>query len=486
MSRLQHPTIVLPQFLTRCLLVCILGGLIGTFPASGQEEWESVRRMEELRKRVEMTESAVVALQAQNEALRQQLETLPQPSEEKKEEKKPDKDQKAEKKWYDKVGLRGYAQFRYNYPTHLAEGSAPPNHAGDSSIAPDQEFLIRRARLIFFGDVNDHLYLYMQPDFASTPNGAVDRIEFAQIRDWYGDIYVDTTKVHRFRVGQSKVPYGWENLQSSRDRLPLDRHDAFNSTTKNERDLGVFYYWTPEWAQDTFKYISDNHLKGSGNYGVFGVGVHNGQGGSLQEFNDGLHVASRLTLPLQLANCQIIEFGVQGYTGQYVVLGASISPLGVGPAAIPLGTRTRGGEEGLVDHRIGWTFVYYPQPLGFQAEYTWGQGPELNAAQTAVERGSLDGGYAMLFYRHQSVRHGELWPFARWQYFKGGYKSAPNAPSSLINEWSVGLEWQIMEQIEFTCEYLITDRTSLQAFSSGRSYEQYEGQVARFQLQLAF
>ncbi|MCA8983096.1 MAG: hypothetical protein KDA76_04990 [Planctomycetaceae bacterium] len=114
----------------------------------------------------------------------------------------------------------------------------------------------------------------------------------------YFDLYLDDDKVNRFRVGQSKVPYGWENLQSSQNRLPLDRDDGFNSAVKNERDLGVFYYWTPEYAQEFFKKLSDENLKGSGNYGVFGVGVYAGQGGSLLEQNDNLHFASRLTLPI--------------------------------------------------------------------------------------------------------------------------------------------------------------------------------------------
>lgn len=168
-----------------------------------------------------------------------------------KDEKDEKKDEKKEEKkaWYEKVNLRGYAQFRYNSLTFMTDDSAPANYAGDSSIGSDQEFLIRRARLIFYGDVSDHLYLYFQPDFASTPDGSTNGILFAQIRDWYGDVYVDKEKVHRFRVGQSKIPYGWENLQSSQNRLPLDRNDAFNSATRNERDLGVFYYWTPTWAQ---------------------------------------------------------------------------------------------------------------------------------------------------------------------------------------------------------------------------------------------
>jgi hypothetical protein len=132
----------------------------------------------------------------------------------KKDDKKEDKDKKddkkkEEKKWYDKIGMRGYVQFRYNYATTTEDDSAPRQHAGDSSISDRNEFFIRRARLIFFGDIGEHLYLYVQPDLASTPNAAVDQVQFAQIRDCYGDIYVDKEKVHRFRVGQSKIPYGW-------------------------------------------------------------------------------------------------------------------------------------------------------------------------------------------------------------------------------------------------------------------------------------
>jgi len=391
------------------------------------------------------------------------------------------------KAWYEKLNIRGYAQFRYNSLLFSADGSAPRNHAGDSSISPDQEFLIRRARVILFGDISENLYVYFQPDFASTPDGASNNHQFTQIRDWYGDVYLTTDKVHRFRVGQSKIPYGWENMQSSQNRLYLDRNDAFNSAARNERDLGVFYYWTPTWAQDIFKYIADNNLKGSGNYGVFGFGAYNGQGGSLRELNDELHVISRLTWPTYLPNGQLAEFGIQGFTGRYVVNGAPISPQGVGPAAVPLGTRGRAfGEEGLLDQRLGWTWIHYPQPWGFQIEHTIGRGPELSADQTIVQRGSLHGGYAMVNRRYDLGRYGELWPFARWQYYRGGYRSFPNAPATSINEWNIGLEWQIKKEMELVCEYLITDRTNLQAFSSGRSYEQFAGHVLRFQFQVNF
>ncbi len=450
-----------------------------------------VSELDAIFRRLEETENRLRSLE---------MERLPMPEDEKaaeskeddkdkkKEESKEDdkKEESKEKKWYERLNLRGYAQFRYNYVTHTEPGSAIPQHAGDSSIGPDQEFLIRRARLIFSGDVSEHLYVYMQPDFASTPNGSTDAIYFSQIRDWYGDIYFDTDKVFRLRVGQSKIPYGWENLQSSQNRMPLDRNDAFNSATRNERDLGVFFYWTPEWAQETFKYVMDENLKGSGNYGVFAFGAYNGQGGSLREFNDELHLVSRLTLPITFENGQIMEVGIQGYVGRYVVLGSPIRPLGVGPLIVPDGTYTSGSPDGVVDNRLGWSLIYYPQPLGFQAEWTIGEGPALNAEQTAVVRRSLDGGYAMVNYKHETDCYGTWFPYARWQYYTGGYKSARNAPYSYINELDLGIEWQIRKELELVCEYVFTDRTNLSAMSNGESYGQFDGQVLRLQCQINY
>jgi phosphate-selective porin len=92
----------------------------------------------------------------------------------------------------------------------------------------------------------------------------------------------------------------------------------------------------------------------------------------------------------------------------------------------------------------------------------------------------------MLFYRYQIPSHGEVWPFARWQYYRGGYKNAPNAPASHIDEWNIGVEWQIRKEFELVCEYLLCDRTNLRPETTGRSYEQFEGQVLRFQFQINY
>lgn len=392
------------------------------------------------------------------------------------------------KSWFEKYQLSGYTQFRINETLSLDPGSAPAHHVGDSSVGKDQSFLIRRARLVLQGDVTDRISIYFQPDFASSVPGSPDGNQFAQLRDWYADLHFDEDKVYRVRVGQSKIPYGWENLQSSRNRLPLDRNDAFNSAVKNERDLGAFFYWTPEYAQDFFKYTQDEGLKGSGNYGVFGIGAYNGQGGSLREQNDNLHLIARLTLPITFASGQLMELGVQGYTGKYTVLSSAISPLGIGPAVRPAGTLETGNVGGIRDDRLGGTLVYYPQPFGFQAEWTVGRGPSLNDAQTEVIDLALYGGYGMFMYRYQTDCYGEFIPFVRWAYYQGGYKSERNAPFSEIDEWELGLEWQMTKNLEFVSMYTLTDRTNTRALSAADtlSYGQFSGDLLRLQLQVRY
>jgi len=393
----------------------------------------------------------------------------------------------SEKKWYDRLSIRGYAQFRINEIVDQS-GTAQAQYVGDRSIGEDQGFLIRRARVIISGDVSDHLYVYLQPDFASTPNSAVDQIQFTQIRDWYGDVYLDECKVNRLRFGQSKVPYGWENMQSSSNRLALDRSDSLNSAVRNERDLGIFYYWTPEPAQDFFKDVLDMGLKGSGNYGVFGLGVYNGQGGSLAEQNDNLHIVSRLTLPVRFASGQMAEFGIQGYTGRYTVLSTPISRLGVGAPLAPANTLETTGRRGVLDERVATTFVWYPQPIGFQTEWNVGRGPALNAAQNAVEERALYGGYAQLFAKYDTTRVGTLFPYVRWTYYQGGMKAERNAPFTNVDEVEMGTEWQFSKQIELTLSYLLADRTNTTAINqtNRRSYGDWEGSVVRAQFQINY
>lgn len=207
----------------------------------------------------------------------------------------------AAKKWYEKINIRGYGQVRFN---GLQTNPDLECSQCDASWGGKDQVFLRRMRVIFYGNVHERLYFYVQPDFASAPVSG--NLHFAQIRDAYFDLYLDRNKEFRLRIGQSKIPYGFENMQSSQKRLPLDRNDPLNSAVRNERDLGAFFYWTPKVVQERFAYMSANGLKGTGNYGMFGLGVYNGQTANRPDKNDGFHTVARFTYPFQFDNGQII------------------------------------------------------------------------------------------------------------------------------------------------------------------------------------
>ena len=144
--------------------------------------------------------------------------------------------------WTERLAIRGYVQFREQW---TVSGEPSLVSENDRGVGSGPSFGFRRARLILYGDLSDRVYLYLQPDFAVTPPGRDGPGNFGQLRDLYADVALDERKESRLRIGQSKVPFGFENLQSSQNRLALDRNDALTSAVKDERDLGVFYYWAP-------------------------------------------------------------------------------------------------------------------------------------------------------------------------------------------------------------------------------------------------
>jgi len=386
-----------------------------------------------------------------------------------------------------KLSIRGYTQIRFARTLGTDEGSAEPNLFGDRSINGNREnFSIRRARIVFSGDVSEHLFVYIQPDFASTPQGSTTSTFFTQLRDLYADVYVDKDKVNRFRVGLSKIPYGWENCQSSQNRIALDRTDAINSAVApNERDLGVIYYWTPVEKQKLLSTLVNGGLKGSNNFGIFALGVYDGQGGSVPEANLNLHMVSRLTCPIQLANGQVIEGSIQGVRGDYVVSGTPIRPLGQGALITPKGT---GGTRGIMEQRVAGSFVVFPQPFGFQAEWQVGEGPGLNDVQTEVVSRSLYGGYLMTMYRHETECNGIFTPYCRYQQYNGGYRNIANAPFGHQRQLDIGVEWQIRKEMELVLEYSIVNVPNFSAATAAgsRSYRDFEGNVLRLQFQVNY
>ncbi|MFY9309252.1 MAG: porin [Bacteroidia bacterium] len=348
----------------------------------------------------------------------------------------------AKKHWYETISLRGYAQVRYN--RLLETNEKLKCDQCDKSWGEGGGFFLRRMRLIFSGNVHERVFIYIQPDFASSASST--NLHFGQIRDAYFDLSLDRKKEFRLRIGQSKVPFGFENMQSSQNRLPLDRNDALNSSLSNERDIGVFFYWAPDKIRQRFASLVNDGLKGSGDYGVFGIGVFNGQTANKPEGNDQAHIVARLTYPFELNNGQIFEPGIQAYSGKFVIPTENRSKNVKAPT-----------DFSFADERVAATFVLYPKPFGIQAEYNIGRGPEFNTVTDSIEVQSLKGGYITVSYMLK-IKKQVLIPFIRSQYYDGGKKFELDARSYIVNEYEYGIEWQPFKNFEFVAMYTMSDR----------------------------
>jgi hypothetical protein len=382
---------------------------------------------------------------------------------------------KKEPLWYDKISIRGYAQIRYNgllssndkVSCEQCDRSWGTTATGDD-VKSNNGLFIRRARIVFAGQIHPNVFFYIQPDIASSPVAGANN--FFQLRDAYFDLSFDTKKEFRVRVGQSKVPFGFENMQSSQNRLTLDRNDALNSAVANERDLGAFFYWAPSKIRERFAMLVKDGYKGSGDYGVFAFGVYNGQTSNRTEGNRNLHMVTRVSYPFVIGS-QIIEPGIQAYTGKWA-FGSEISS-GV----------TVKDKQYTIDQRVAATFVVYPKPFGVQAEYNIGKGPRYNKLTNSVDVSNLEGGYVTLNYKWDLPKNQLLYPFAKFQYYDGGKKFEKDARSYTVRDYELGLEWQPYKAFEFTATWVIADRTFEDSVLKNN---RQQGSLLRLQAQFNF
>jgi hypothetical protein len=142
-------------------------------------------------------------------------------------------------------------------------------------------------------------------------------------------------------------------------------------------------------------------LKGSGDYGVLGIGVYNGQTANRPELNANKHIVARASYPFQFKN-QVIEAGVQAYKGQFTLLSTTSG----------VDTYT---DKLYIDERVGATFVLYPKPFGILAEYNIGRGPEYDKLTNSVITSPLKGGFITASYK-LDFNGQTLIPFTRYQY----------------------------------------------------------------------
>ncbi len=343
--------------------------------------------------------------------------------------------------WYESFSIRGYAQVRYN--RLLETNERLQCEQCDRSWGENGGISIRRARVIISGQIHPRIFIYFQPDFASSV-GSTQLV--AQMRDWYMDVGLNATNTWRVRLGQSKIPYSFEAMQSSSNRIPLDRADGTNSAHVNERDLGAFVYWAPRHIRSRFKAMVDSGYKGSGDYGALAFGVYNGQGAGRAEANDGLTAVARATWPFQVNRRTVIEPSIAAFKGRYV-LTSDLRSAGLrGPA-----------DWQFADERVLGTIALQARPFGLLAEYNVGRGPQYDPTRDSVITKRLSGGFVTANWVIE--RKGQQYlPFVRWQAYDGGKKHERDARAHRVRDVEVGVEWQASRNFELVVAYHFGDR----------------------------
>lgn len=349
-------------------------------------------------------------------------------------------------KWYERLKMKGYLQVRAD--SVMREHGGVLNIQNDPFANDQSSIGVRRGRLAFSGDLTNHVYLYFQADLFGgvNGNGAV------QARDYYADVSLDPAREHRVRMGLSKVPFGYATMQSSQNRLALERPEAISTAVEGERDFGVYYMYAPYEIRERFKNLVKMGLRGSGDYGMLTFGAYSGQGINKPDTNGQPHWLARATYPFEFENGQFLELGISGYAGKFNTTTAPIN--GVTP------NNGNGGNRGFTDARIAISGVLFPQPFGIETEWNWGRGPQLSNDMRTINVASLSGGYVQGNYRHVFANQREVIPFIRWQTYNGGRKFAVNAPKDKVNEVGFGFRFIPYPELELTAMYMHGMRTN--------------------------
>lgn len=481
-------------------------------PGPGRSKLGSFERVDEVQKEVQ---KATAKEQADIADLKQDLELKSNELKAIEEHIVASREDKAknDEKWFNKINMRGYTQLRYNQSISGDRVAGEPEltSVGDKSIGDKEGFFLRRVRLVFSGDINEYVSMYIQPDFAtnavtgvssgsSGASGSID-LNFAQLRDAYFDLAFDKEHEYRIRAGQSKVPFGWENLQSSQNRLTLDRSDALNSAVPSERDIGLFAYWTPSDVQKLWKDLSKKGLKTSGDYGVLGLGIYNGGMINKAEENDNQYLVAHSTYPFKLGflgmPSQVVELGVDAMSGRF-----NKSPSDYCPdaehcskadyikdiKATYLKPTVADSSSDNSEDRVGVHAMLFPQPFGLQAEWNWGAGATLDVDSNVIERQGLNGGYVQAMYKIDDVfgTKGKMIPYVKWQTYDGAWKAATNAARVNVDEVEAGLEYQINKALELTVAYASMERTNVSSATSKDFLRQASGDLIRTQVQINY
>ncbi|HBA67092.1 MAG TPA: porin, partial [Methylococcaceae bacterium] len=255
----------------------------------------------------------------------------------------------------------------------------------------------------------------------------------------------------------------------------------------SERDLGLFAYYTPTHVQQLWKDLSKKGQKTSGDYGILGFGIYNGQSLNKEEANNGMYMVAHSTYPFDLGfmgdalKGQVLEVGADAFSGKFKPTYGDFRYYNWEAAQTIKGNTIRdnsGANKSFTEERVAVHAILFPQPFGLQAEWNWGNAGALNVDNARIEQTSLSGGYVQAMYQIDDF-YGNWIPYVKWQTYRGVWKANANMPKMEVDELEIGVEWQIMKALELVVNYSHMNRTNM----NNSAFGQAEGDVFRAQLQ---
>lgn len=172
-------------------------------------------------------------------------------------------DQQAEKK--KALTFDGYMQLRYEVNT------AP---------AGRNQFYIRRARFNIRGAIDEHVSSRIELN-ASDKDGDKGYGSKVTLREAYIDY---ASGLERLRMGQAKIPFGYELRESARELWSGQRSLVLERLFPDSTDIGVQYRWL--WSPEK----------------QFDIAVFNGTGVNANDDNDRKDPVASVTLPIHLGS----------------------------------------------------------------------------------------------------------------------------------------------------------------------------------------
>jgi len=305
--------------------------------------------------------------------------------------------EKPKKSWTDTVKVSGYTQVRWQ---HYPDGEDP-----------DNEFLLRRARLKVTANPLDRIEGQFE---LAADEGEVD------VTDAWLQYSLGEESEWRVRGGQQRIPFGFEVPQSTQLVIPLEISWVGRTMFPGSRDLGAVVYWTDADDRELFEQAKKTDF-GTGDYGNVAIGLFNGQGMSEGEANDNKTVCVRVAKPFDLFD-GYAEAGLSYWAGKYY---------------------SEAAAQDVDDTLFGAHLYLAPNPVGLQAEYYNGE----------TEGDDIDGFYVMGLWRPRE----DGVAFVRYDEYNGPRKGKGLGNVFDRERWSLGYAHMVNSNTKATIQYDFQD-----------------------------